>query len=85
MADILQTFAKDFVYKVLNFDTNFTEVCSWESDWLIVIIGSGNDLASNRQPTLTWTNNDQGFWHHMALLGHNELKIFFLYDWWCVL
>ena len=30
-------------------------------------------LEPNRQKAIIWTNDDQDLWHHMALLGHNEL------------
>ena len=42
-------------WKVLNFDSNFTEVSSQGSNWQYVSIGSGNGLAPNRRQAITWT------------------------------
>ena len=36
----------------MNFDTNFTETFSQESNKQLTSIGSGNDLAPNRRQTL---------------------------------
>ena len=42
---------------------------------IVVRIGSGNDLASNRLQAIAWTNLDQDFRRHEASLGYNELII----------
>ena len=50
---------------------NFKGICSQGSDWQWVIIGSSNGLPPNRRQAMTWTNDDQVLWLHMASPGHN--------------
>ena len=38
-----------------------------------IVISSGNGLAPVRCQAIYWTNDDQGFWHQITLLGHVEL------------
>ena len=45
-------------WKCLNFDYNFTEVCSQGSKWLYVSTGSGNGLAPNRREAITRIDAD---------------------------
>ena len=45
---------RHFVY----FESNFTELCSEESCWQKVSIGSGDGLVPNRHQAITWTNDD---------------------------
>ena len=58
---------RNFVYK-------FTEVCSKGSDWQSGNIGSSDDLASNRQQAITWTNDDQVCQCMRASPGLNEIQ-----------
>ena len=62
-------------WKVLYFDSNFTEVCSKGSNWQQVSTGSGNGLVLNRWQAITWTNAGPVHWHIYAALGTDELKI----------
>ena len=64
-------------WKVLYFDSNFTEVCSQGSNWQQPSIGSDNGLAPNRRQAIIWTNVDPIHWHIYAALGGaggDELK-----------
>ena len=61
-------------WKVLWFDSNFTGVCSWGSNWQYVSIGSGNGLVPNRRQTITWTKADLVHWCIYAALKGDELK-----------
>ena len=45
-------------WKCLNFDWNVIYICSWESNWQEVSIGSRSDLAPNRQQAISWTDHD---------------------------
>ena len=36
---------------------NFSEVCSWKSNWQYSSIGSDNGLALNRQQAIVWIND----------------------------
>ena len=56
-------------WKVLYFDSNFNEVCLYESDWQYVSMGSGNGLAPNRQQAITWISDDPGHWRKYAVQG----------------
>ena len=42
-------------WKILNFDSYFTEVSSQGSNWQLVSFVSGNGLAPNRRQAITWT------------------------------
>ena len=61
-------------WKILHFDSNFTEVCSWGSNWQRVCIGSGNGLVPNRRQAITWTNLDPVHLCMYAALGGDELS-----------
>ena len=63
-------------WKVLYFDSNFTEVCSWKSNWQNVGIGSGSCMAPNRRQAITLTNADPVRWRIYAVLG--EMSSFIL-------
>ena len=41
----------------MNFDYNFTEICSYGSNWQCPIIGSDNGLALTSQQAIIWTND----------------------------
>ena len=43
----------------MHFDSYFTEVCSYVSNWKYVNTGSGKGLAPIGQWVLTWFNIDQ--------------------------
>ena len=43
--------------KIILFSSNFTEMCSLESNWQMMMIGSDNGLALNRQQIIIWTND----------------------------
>ena len=57
--------------KSLHIDSNFIKP---RSNWQDVFTGSSIGLVQNRKQAITWTTVDQAVWHHMASLGHNELK-----------
>ena len=42
--------------------TNFTEICSHESNWHKASTGSGNGLAPNRRQAIIWTIADPIHW-----------------------
>ena len=47
----------DFLeWKYMNFDWNFIEFCSYESNWKYSIIDSDNGLAPTRRQAIIWTN-----------------------------
>ena len=61
----------------LYLDSEFTEICSYVST-------SNNANNADKSAlvqvmawcltkAITWTNDDQDVWYHMALLDHNEL------------
>ena len=50
-------FKRIFYWRYLCFDLNFTESCSWWSNWYYVSIGSGNGLSPIRQ-AIAWTHDD---------------------------
>ena len=60
-------------WKWYNSDSNFTEICSQESNWWYDSIGSGNGLAPNRQQAIIWINADPIHWRIYAALGGDEL------------
>ena len=60
-------------WKVLYFDRNFTEVCSYESNWQYPSIGLDNGLVPNRQQAIIWTNAELIYWHKKVALGGDEL------------
>ena len=45
-------------WKWWNSDSNFTEICSQESNWQYPSISSGNGLASDMRQAVTWTKAD---------------------------
>ena len=60
--------------KTLNFNYNFTEICSLGSNWQYGSIGSDNGLAPNRRQAIIWTNDGPGYWRLYASLDLNELN-----------
>ena len=65
-------------WKLLNFKSNFTEICSLGSNWQYGTIGSDNGLAPNRQQVIIWANVGMLYWCIYASLGLNELSIYSL-------
>ena len=64
-----------------NSDSNFTEICFQESNWHYASIGSGNDLAPNRQQAITATNDGLVNWRIYAALGGDELMTSGILQW----
>ena len=62
-------------WKLLYFDSNFTEVCSlgFKSQW--AIIGSDNGLVPTRRQAFIWANGGLVHWRIYASFGLNELTI----------
>ena len=60
------------IWKLLNFEWYFIEICSLGSNWQY-IIGSDNDLAPNRQQVFIWTNDCLVYWCIYVPLSLNEL------------
>ena len=60
-------------WRCLNFNYNFTEVCSQGSNWLYVSTGSVNGLAPNRRETITRNNADQIHRRIYTALGGDEI------------
>ena len=59
-----------FEWKIMCFDSRFTEVCFC---WQLFGIGSGNCLVPNRRQAITLNNDIHILWCHMASSDHNEL------------
>ena len=70
MADIRrQHFQEHFLeWKLLNFNHNFTEICSLEFNWQYGSIGSDNGLAMHRRQAIIWTNDGIGYWRRYVSL-----------------
>ena len=59
---------------MIEFRSNFTEICSQESDWHYASIDSGNGYSVlNRRQFITWTNDDPVHRRIYAALGEEEL------------
>ena len=56
-------------WKWQNSDSNFIEICSKESNWLWVSIGSGNGLAPKRRQAITWISADPVHWGNHLVPG----------------
>ena len=67
-----------FEWKWRNSDSNFTEICSHESNWQKASIGSGNRLAPKRRHAITWTNDGLVHWRIYVALG--RWVVFRFYD-----
>ena len=80
MAAISQTiFLMHFrEWKVLYFDSNFTEVCPQGSNRQSSSIGFDNGLAPNRRQAIIWTNAEPINWRIYATLGGDELTQMFI-------
>ena len=61
-------------WKVLYFDSKFTEVCSQKSNWQYSNIGLDNCSAPTKRQAIIWTNADSVRWRIYASLGGDELK-----------
>ena len=57
------------------FGSDFTEVCSKQSNEQKISIGLGSGLVRNRRQAFTWTNADPVHWGIYAALGGDELKL----------
>ena len=71
-------------WKVLYFDSNFTEVCSQESNEQYSSIGLDNGLAPIRLQAIIWTNEDPVHWRLYAALGGDELIDYYINALLCV-
>ena len=49
-------------------------ICIQDSICQMSSMGPGNDLACNKKQDITSTNADHYVWHHLASLGHTELR-----------
>ena len=58
---------------MFTFRVNFTEVCSYGSNWQYPSIGSDNGLAPNRRQAIIWMKEGLGCRRRNASLGVNEL------------
>ena len=56
-----------------NYDSNFTEICSQESNWQWAGIGLDNGLAPDRRQAIIWTNADPIHRRIYAALWGDEL------------
>ena len=59
-------------WKILYFDLNFTEICSWGSNSQYSSIGSDNGLAPIRRQAIIWTKADIFHWRIYAALGGDQ-------------
>ena len=60
----------------MNFDENFTEVCSLESCQQYSIIGTDNGLVPNRWQAIIWTHGGgftDEYMHHLVLMSYSEI------------
>ena len=70
MAAIFQTTFSNafFEWKCMNFDWNFTEICSQGSNWQYYSIGSDNGLSLTRRQAIIWTSVG---WFTEAYMRHS--------------
>ena len=54
-------------------DSNFTEVCSWRSNWKKPSIRLDNGMPPNRRQAIIWTNADPIHWRICAAPGGDKL------------
>ena len=67
------------ICKWLFYYENFTEVCSYESNWQYPSIGSNNGWAPNRRQAIIWTNADPIHWCIYAALGGDKFNSLIYY------
>ena len=60
-------------WKVLYFDSNFTEVCPYGFNRQWVSINSGNGLILNKRQVIKWSNTGPGHWRIYTVLGGDKL------------
>ena len=70
MGAILQT----IFWNAINFNHNFTEICSKVFNKLYVSIGSDNDLALMRWQAIIWTSDGLIYWSMYVSVGLSELN-----------
>ena len=58
----------------MNFDYDFTKVCSSGFNLQYPIIGSDNGLAPTRRQAIIWTKDGLAYWRIYESLGLNELS-----------
>ena len=56
--------------RYLNFEAILTEICSQESNWQKIIIGSANGLVKYRWQVIIWTKEDTVKRHHVIALDY---------------
>ena len=72
-------------WKLSCLDLYFIEVCSWGSNWQYVNIGSGNGLALNRWPAITWSSMDPDLKQPTASQGHDDISHELNTEFYCAL
>ena len=60
-------------WKVLYFDSNFSEICSYDFNWHLPNIGLDSGLAPNRRQAIIWANADPTHGRIYAALGGDGL------------
>ena len=61
------------MFKLIFLNENyFTEICSWGTDWIYIIIGADKGLGPNRRQVIIWTNDGLAYWRMYVSLGINE-------------
>ena len=65
-------------WKILDFESNFTDVCPQGSNWQSSSIGLDNGLAPNRRQAIILTNADPINWRIYATQGGDELTQMFI-------
>ena len=61
-----------YEWKVLYFDSNFTDVWSQATNWQKVSIVLGNGLVPSRQQAITWTNVGLVHWRMYICMSVNQ-------------
>ena len=75
----MQNFWLILVFQIISYlITLMPDLCSWQSHWWSVIIGSGNGLVPNWHQAITWTNDDQDMWFHTASESNHPCEISYM-------
>ena len=81
MTDNLRTiFWIHFLDGNLNFDSRFTELCSWWFTLQYTTISSCNGLVVNMRHSVTWTRGGPYIWRHMMSWYHNRITNIMIYN-----